>query len=280
MNKETYLAQKQIKEYVERDNIGKAHVLDVDTEKNTVSMILNTFDFIDFDLDMLVPGSTVRSIQHRGPDSTANAKIQHLRDHIISTKTIVGKFLHIEETKFQGRNVLRADSKILDTDILLKYQEKVLNQHSIGFKYEKISLATRDSEDFQANDLFKEFFPRAINPEFIEDVGFFFVVKEVNLFEASTILFGSNSETAVTDIKNKDPKTQEAYLFHHLKLLEDLMLTGKFTDDCFKMMGLEIKQFKQAIIDIQKPDLKETLLSKNNTSEDYKARELLKHLNF
>ncbi len=271
------LQEKRNKIYVEPQNSFKVDVIDVDTSRNIVSGILNTFNFIDFDLDMLIMGSAAKTINNSGPESNAKAKIQHLKDHRMLTDFIVGRFLNLEETVFDGREVIKFESKILDSDILLKYQEKVLNQHSIGFRYVDIQLADRNSSNPQDRALFEEFIPRAINPEVAEKTGFFFVVKEIELFEGSTVVFGSNSQTQTTDIKSKDPKTQELYLLTYLDAMKRHTHNNKskISPDEFRMMNLNIKQFEQAIIDIQKPPIKEMLKpSGNGISEDQKAREL------
>lgn len=274
--------EKQAKAYVIPPNSFKADVIDVDTSKRTVSAIGNTYNFIDFDMDMLLMGSSARSIADRGPNSNAKAKMKHLKDHIQRTDFIAGKFLNVEETTFEGREVLKFESEISDPKILELYQNGTLDQHSIGFRYVDIKLADR-SGDNEQRQLFDRFLSNAINPEVGEQAGFFFVVKEIELFEISTVVFGANSETGVTGIKNKEPKTQELILMTYLDATKRILHNNKskFTPDDYRMAELNIKQFEQAIMDIQNPPVKEALKpSVNGISQNHKARELLNLLNF
>lgn len=263
------IATKKRKKYVYRDNNMKADVIDVDTNRNTVSGVLNTFFYVDSELDMLIPGSTLTSINNSGPNSNAKAKIQHLKDHKMATDFIVGKFLTLEETTVNDRPVLRFDSKVVDRSTLSLYQEEIINQHSIGFRYVDINFAEKDSENEIARELWDEFFPKAINPEVPEETGFFWVVKEIQLFEGSSVVFGANDQTETLGVKNKDPKTVELTLLSQMELLQKNIKNGKFSDGHFKMIELQIKQIEQNILDLKKPSLKETL-QKASSVEDTK----------
>lgn len=253
------IAVKKNKRYLYRDNNQKADVIDVDTARNTVSGILNTFFYVDSELDMLIPGSTTRSISRSGPNSAAKAKIQHLKDHKMLTDFIAGKFLTLEETTVNDREVLRFDSKIVDRSTLSLYQEEIINQHSIGFRYVDLNLAEKDSENEIARELWDEFFPQAINPEVPEATGFFWVVKEIQLFEGSSVVFGANDQTETLEVRNKDPKTIELTLLTQLELLRKNFRNGQFSKEHFRMIDLQIKQIEQNIIDLKKPSLKDTL---------------------
>lgn len=250
---------KLVKKYAYKPHHIKADVMDVDTSKNMVSGILNTYNYIDSDIDMLIMGCCAKSISDRGVNSNAKAKIQHLRDHKLTTDNIIGKFTVLEETTYEGRDVLAFTSKIIDRSTLLLYQEKIINQHSIGFKYEDIEFAYRDSDDNDERKKFDEYKSRAINPDVADDYGYFFIIKEIKLYEGSSVVFGANSETEVTGIKSKDPQTQQTYLLAQLELLTKNFRNGQFSDEHFKLIELQIKQIEQAIMDIQPPSLKDTL---------------------
>ena len=273
-------ADKLTKKYVYKPHELKADVLDVDTSKNLVSGILNTYNYIDTYLDMLLTGVAAKSISERGVDSQAKAKIQHLRDHKLTTDNIIGKFTRLEETVYDGKEVLAFTSKIIDKSTLLLYQEKIINQHSIGFKYIDLALAHKESQNEDERKRFKTYREKAINPEVADELGFFFVIKEISLFEGSSVVFGANDLTETTGIKNKDPQTQQSYLLAQLELLTKNFRNGQFSDEHFKLIELQIKQIEQAIIDIQPPSLKDTLKLEPSSEKGENVADFYKQLKF
>ena len=274
------IQQKKQNTFLQGSNF-KAEVIDVDTEKRTISAIANTYNYIDFELDMLIMGASATSINNSGPNSEAKAKIQHLKDHTMRTDFVAGKLLNLEETTIDGRQVLRFDSKIVDVSTLMLYQEGIINQHSIGFRYIDIQLADRNGDNEQRR-LFDTFLAGAINPEVAEKSGFFYVVKEIELFEVSSVLFGMNNQTETTGIKSKEPDQQKTYLLSQLENLKHNFKNGKFTDDHFRMINLQIKQFEQAIQDLKNPSIKDTLNgpSEKDISQDQDASKLLELIKF
>ena len=271
---------KLVKKYAYKPHHIKADVMDVDTSKNMVSGILNTYNYIDSDIDMLIMGCCAKSISDRGVNSNAKAKIQHLRDHKLTTDSIIGKFTVLEETTYNGREVLSFTSKIIVRSTLFLYQEKIINQHSIGFRYVDVAYAKRDSDNKNESDLYEKYTSMAINPEKAEDLGYFFVIKEINLYEGSSVVFGANSETEVIGIKSKDPHTQKTYLLTQLEFLTKNFRNGQFSDEHFKLIELQMKQIEQAIIDIEPPSLKSTLIMEPLQEKGENVANFYKQLKF
>jgi HK97 family phage prohead protease len=118
--------------------------------------------------DILIKGCFAKSISEHGPESKATQKILHLwqHDHNIP----IGKYLVLEETDaglyFEAEldNVPEADRAIV------QYKSGTINQHSFGYRYvwDKVEY----SSELDA-----------------------FIVKEVVLFEGSTVTFGCNPNT-------------------------------------------------------------------------------------
>lgn len=264
-------------------------VTDVDFNKRTVQFIGNTYNFIDSDYDILVSGAAKRTIQNRGPKSNASAKIKHLADHKMSTDKMVGLPVVLEETTIDGKEVIYCESKIPGTpsgdDHLVKYQSGIYDNHSIGFRYIDLELAKRDGER-KAEENFQRYYSSLLNPEKADELGYFWVVKEIELFEISVVTFGANSLTPVTGFKGVNKDVQLNQMFTRLNDLQsdfrNALETGNKTKDQLKTLDLQIKQIKQVMSDLfnQTPSKKDTPpadpSSKQNEKLDYDF--LLKNL--
>lgn len=82
------------------------------------------------------------------------------------------------------------------------YKEGVISQHSIGFRYEDIKLAIRDDEEGEEKLLWNKYINTIINKEEAEELGFFYLVEKINLFEISAVLRGANRLTST--LKSND----------------------------------------------------------------------------
>lgn len=140
--KKNQLGQKKDKIYAVKAN-EQINVKDVDLTKRIVTGYYNSCYFFDSDQDVSLPGSYNKSISEHGPSAPDTTyHILHLkghdwnqevgRPHILqeSTDTISG-------VKFTGLYFeTKMPNTTLGNDMLINYQEKVHNQHSMGFRYE------------------------------------------------------------------------------------------------------------------------------------------------
>ena len=241
-------------------------VKDVDLSKRIVQIIPNTYFYIDEDLDMLIPGVSKRSISQRGAHSEATAKIKHQLDHKLLAEYVVGKPIHEEETTIDGRNVLYAESKIPNTtkgnDHLINYQEGIYDNHSIGFRYLDLVLAEKENENELVRQTWDKYYPLAINPEKANEYGYFWVVKEIELFEYSVVSYGANSLTATLGVKSlNDKDTLMLALNNRMELLNKQLKSGQQSDDMMKIFELQTRQIKQIVYELinTQPSLKDTL---------------------
>lgn len=240
-------------------------VKDVDLNKRIVQFIANTYYYLDSDYDIIIKGAANKSIAERGPNSQAVAKIKHLRDHKMSVNEMVGKIVEAEEKTINGLYSLTVSTKIPKTtkgdDDLIQYQEEIYDNHSIGFVYEKLALAVRDDEDEDRRNRFNEFYPQIINPEKADESGFFWIIKEFNWFEVSTVTFGSNSLTPYLGSKTRNPDSLLLELNKRQDLLLSHMRNGQSSDETMKLIELESRQIKQIMSDVvkNKPSIKDTL---------------------
>jgi HK97 family phage prohead protease len=159
----------------------KSHSLevkDVDTSTRRVAMYLSAFNNIDSDDDVIRKGAFAKSLQERGVDSPSNRKIAFLRHH--DWKWQIGKFVELKEDNYGLYAVGELGTSTLGDDALKDYQEGVIREHSIGFRYiaDKIKFVEDKS---MAN-------------------GGFYDISEVALWEGSAVTFGANEMTPVLEV--------------------------------------------------------------------------------
>jgi len=253
-------------------------VKEVDLQKRTVQFIANTFYWLDSDMDILIDGCAKKTLNDRGAQSNASAKVKHLADHKMTTDKMVGKPVVTEETKIDGRSVIYYESEIFETpsgdEHLVKYQSGGYDNHSIGFRYKDLEMAIREGENSDSNAYWKEYFPQILNPEMAEKHGYFFVVKEIELYEASVVTFGANSLTGVVGFKSKSKEDQLFELFSRMNTLQNEIKSGAQSREGGRTIELQISQIKQIISDVvsKKPSIKDTLFkgpSSKDTTIDY-----------
>lgn len=239
-------------------------VKEVDLTKRTVKFIGNTYYWLDTDLDILIDGAAKRSINQKGPNSNAVAKIKHQKDHKLSIDFMLGKIDVLEESRMDGRSVIYAESKIPETpkgdEDLIKYQSGMIDNHSIGFRYVDIELAEKDSENTDAKAYWDEYYPQILNKEVADKYEFFWVVKEIELYEISAVAFGANSLTATLGVKGENKESVIFELMSRLTQLEKTLKTD-YNKEIGKNAALEILQIKQIMSDINlfESSLKTTL---------------------
>ena len=280
LNPAEILEKKQGSFYKTRFNDGLS-VKDVDMNKRTVQVIYSTMNFFDSDADVLAPGSFQKSIKERGPKSQAKAKIKHALFHDLTR--LPGRIEVLEEMEVDGRTVEYAEVKMSDTvegnDTLIKYQEKIYDNHSIGFQYVagKIKLVERGDEEYE------KVLATLINPEEAEENGFLFLVNEVKQFEGSTVAFGANADTPFLGVKSENIEGISLKLNEKLDRMESLMRNGGMSDAGFDTLAIEIAQIKEAIksyVEPKQPNPKEQILASegNTQQEKHKESELIMNL--
>ncbi len=284
MNLQEILHRKHNSFYSVKSGHTDLQVKDVDLEKNTVQFVGNTYNFMDSDQDVLFPGVAKKSIQERGVNSNAHAKIKHISDHKLDTNHLVGVPTLIEERNENGFDVLYLESKIPNTqqgrDHLIKYQEGLYDNHSIGFNYIDIAIADKESSNEDERNRYNKYISQIINKDDVEKLGYFFAVKEIALWEVSVVPFGANMLTpylgsksqAKADVMMLDLKNRLDAMSNHLR-------NGKSSDECMKELEIQKKMILQVMQDIK--DVKTT--EKNTRTEPvYKDADinydyLLKH---
>jgi len=233
---------------------GANSVKDVDITKRKVTGILSTYFWIDSDYDMLITGAAKKTIADNGPGSNAIAKIKHQADHKLDTEHIVGKFTVLKEKVIGNKTVIYFESDIPNTtkgnDHLINYQSGLYDQHSIGFLYKNYVVAAKESENENYRENWNKYYPLALNPEVADEYGYFWVIKEIRLYEGSVVMFGANSLTQYLGAKSKDKISVQNDLIERTERIEKMLRNGKLSDEGFKTLQIELLQQKQILSEI------------------------------
>ena len=173
-----------------------------DVDELRVKVVANTANWLDQDMDVLLPDAARKSIEER------KGNIPHIHDHIHKAEAKIGDVadillqdLNFSEIGIEGEGstqciVFITDVfKELNENIFKQYKRGIANQHSIGLRYVKVDLAINDPNATEEFAIWEKFFDQIINPEMAIKLGFFWAVSEFKLIENSTVLFGSNSKT-------------------------------------------------------------------------------------
>ena len=193
-------------------------IKDISLEKREVAMYLSHFGNIDSDGDLLVKGCFKKSLQERGVDSSSNRKIAFLRYH--DWNMPIGTFVKLEEDDFGLFAVAKCGNSTMGNDALLDYQDGIIREHSIGFKYiaDKIKFIEDSSMDN----------------------GGFWNISEVALWEGSAVTFGANDLTPVIQVSKGENKVDVvAGISNEMETVLKAIINGKGTDE--RLYSLEMK---------------------------------------
>jgi hypothetical protein len=259
------LKEKQDKIYgVKGFGFGKKAIDNVDMTRRSVDFVGNTYYYVDRDMDVLVKGAATKTIADNGPDSGADVMIKHQADHYLDTSHMVGKLTALKEEEYeQGKYGITATSLIPDhakgNENLTNYQMRMYDQHSIGFIYRDLSIADKTSKMENERENWNEIYPQLLNPEKADELGFFFVVKEIELWEISVVAYGANQLTPYLGSKGANKDTAMNGLFSRLDILKGQY--GQETKSGKKNIELQIRQIKQMMNEVVnwKPSAKDIL---------------------
>lgn len=212
-------------------------IKDINTNDRSVAIYLSKFDVIDSDFDMIKRGAFTKSIREHGVDSPSNRKIAFLRHHDWMQQ--IGKFTRLEEDATGLFAVGFLGNSTAGNDAWNDYNDGIIREHSIGFRY--------------ISDKIK----------FIEDssmeIGGFYQINEVQLWEGSAVTFGANDQTNVVEIMKSEQK------FEHVKRINDqietitkALVNGKGSDERLFELEMQLKRLNSQLtsLAIHEPVLK------------------------
>lgn len=230
-----------------KDFIGEP--LDVSTNTRQVKIAIAAFGNIDRGKEILHPGAATRTIKERGPQGTN--EIWHLGDHDYTLAKALSKFSELYTTPDHIVGVSTIAKTTFGNDVLEHYKNKAINQHSIG--YAEIQ-APIDSKTGVKN------------------------IKEIALWEGSSVLWGMNPNTPTFG-----KSLTGAQVIDKLDTLLKCWTNGKYSDEFFSLIKMQILSIKQYVSDLElkasnytgkKPnDTDDTTEETENTSVDEDSEE-------
>jgi HK97 family phage prohead protease len=192
--------------------------MDVDSAQRRVKTVWARCGNVDLDNDIIVAEAFTKTIRERGP--MGKNLIWSLVDHCAEMDSVIGK----PEQLYVENDMLIAITPIVDTemgeDVIKMYDAGLINQHSIGFSTINSSVDKKGVR----------------------------TITELKLYEGSAVLWAANPETPTLDVKGEDRKNN---LNDRLEKLLKAFKSGRFTDETFALMEIEIKRIQSEILEIE-----------------------------
>jgi HK97 family phage prohead protease len=212
-------------------NISQGIIEDIDEVKGIVTGYFSAFNNIDSDGDVIVSGAYKKTIAENGPQG--RNRIMHLLQH--NPLMPLAKPMELIE---DGKG-LRFTSKITETsygkDVIKLYAEGVFNEHSVGFEIIKA--------DNKAG--YRE-------------------IKEIKLWEGSTVTWGANPNTPIESIKSWDlPKSEEMIV-----KFGNLLRKGDVTDETMIQLEIGLKQIENHLKALESVQIVESVETQFKSEED------------
>ncbi len=88
-----------------------------------------------------------------------------------------------------------------------------------------------------------------LNPEKAEAAGYFYAVKEIKLYEGSTVGFGMNELTPYLGVKGKEEITQ-SQIIERIAKFEKLLTIGTLSDYTLQSAEIQLLQLKQVMSEL------------------------------
>lgn len=199
-------------------NLGEAVVKDIDSKEGIVIGYFSKFGNVDSDNDIMQRGCYAKSISEKGPNS-ARSRIAHLWSH--DTREPIGKLLKLEEDSYGLRFESKMSRSTKGRDVLIMYEEEIINEHSVGFR--AIKWEDKVEDESKPWDRIRTY-------------------KECELWEGSSVVFGANHDTPTIGVKDASYEGV-AKAVERLERLQKLLRTGKnLSDEAFIQMEIECAQ--------------------------------------
>jgi HK97 family phage prohead protease len=212
-------------------NISQGIIEDVDDVKGIVTGYFSAFNNIDSDGDVIVSGAYKKSIAENGP--MGRNRIMHLLQH--NPLMPLAKPIELME----DAKGLRFTSKITETsygkDVIKLYSEGVFNEHSVGFEIIKA--------DNKAG--YRE-------------------IKEIKLWEGSTVTWGANPNTPIESMKSWDKPKSEEMLAKFCNILRN----GDVSDESMIQLEIGLKQIENHLKELESVQIVESVETQFKSEED------------
>lgn len=196
-------------------------ILDVDMTSRRVVANWSGLGNKDYDSDIIHKSAYDKTIRERGPKG--KDLIYWITDHYPSVKNIPGKVVELNVVGNHLQAVKQASDTTFGNDILKLYQDGIIKQHSVGF-------VPVEWETFKDHRL----------------------IKQIQLFEGSSVLWGANEDTYTVSV-SKSLIDNPQSVMDELDNLFKAFKSGTYTDETFGLLELRIKTIQKAISEILSP---------------------------
>ena len=236
-------------------------IKDIDSENRSVAIYLSKFDVIDSDFDVIKRGAFTKSIREHGVDSPSNRKIAFLRHHDWMQQ--IGKFTRLEEDNVGLFAIGYLGNSTAGNDAWNDYNDGIIREHSIGFRYiaDKI--------------------------KFIEDasieIGGFYQINELQLWEGSAVTFGANDQTNVVEIMKSENKHEHIQRINdQIETITKSLVNGKGSDERLFEMEMQLKRLNSQLVSlaIHEPVLKHHSLLNEPKIDPVNWNDVIEKINF
>lgn len=203
----------------------------VDDTSRVVTNVFSTIGVVDSDNDVIAPGAFDKTLAERGPNG--KGMILHLANHNPDVSKQVGKIISLEVSGSQ----LIAKSQIPNTtygnDMLELYKNGMINQHSIGFAVVQSEMVGNQGE-----------------------VGSYCLIKEVKLYEGSSVCWGANEYTPNISVgKSLEEKiTMKDSILKEIEKICTIFKDGKVSDETCSLLEYRMKQLQTNLSELFKTE--------------------------
>lgn len=234
-------SKKMSNHYSVKDGLAEFSVKDVDTVGRVVTGFYSTYNYMDSDGDVIVMGAAKKTISERGPLSQSVAKIKHALFHDLTR--LPGKINVLEEKVNDGMAGIYFETKMSKTtegmDTLQNYADGVYDNHSIGFRIMQGEWVMNKSEKWA------QLLDSITNPKDAQEKEGVFIIKEIALYEGSTVSFGANTLTPFLGIKSENKEALNLAVFNRIEKINKTLKSGSQSDDMMFSLELQLMQLKQ-----------------------------------
>jgi HK97 family phage prohead protease len=191
---------------------AKLEFKDIDRKSLVVSGYFSSFNNLDSDGDIMMPGAFKRSIQDWGPDG--KERVKHLLNH--NPNLPLGKLKVLQEDNFG----LYYESKLVETTFGMDYikmaEGGLITEHSIGFNI-------LNEQKSEAGNL----------------------IKDVKLYEGSSLTaWGANENTPFLGFKGERDIDE---LKEEIRIFEKFIRNTDASDNAIDLCLIKVRQLAQAV---------------------------------
>jgi HK97 family phage prohead protease len=191
-------------------------IKDLDVAKRQVIFAFAKFNELDSDNDMTFQGAFAKTISENGP--TGKDRIKHVYNHNKTTLTPIGKVLRMWEDDKYAYTESRLVKNTLADDVLNGYEEGTLKEHSYWGKGVNVTKNASGGLD----------------------------VKEVRLFEVSTVLWGAQEKALMTSLI-KGETNDSTLIVERLENLNKYIRKSNASDDFLETIESEITMVSELL---------------------------------